>query len=140
MPADVPTSRLSGGQRQRLAIARTLAANPSAILYDEPTSGLDPMTGQQVANLIRETHQQFSNTSVIVTHDYVTVLPIADRVFLLDPDQRNLQEVPQSEWPNLPDRLAPLVKVDFDSKHQTERTTLAGAVVESIKGLSLIHI
>ena len=59
VPKQVPTSRLSGGQRQRLAIARTLAYNPSAILYDEPTSGLDPETGKQVAGLIREMHDEF---------------------------------------------------------------------------------
>ena len=70
VPFNVPTSRLSGGQRQRLAIARTLAYNPTAILYDEPTSGLDPETGKQVAELIRQTHQQYGKTSVIVTHDY----------------------------------------------------------------------
>ncbi len=115
VPANVPTSRLSGGQRQRLAIARTLAANPSAILYDEPTSGLDPMTGQQVANLIRETHEQFANTSVIVTHDYVTLLPIADRVFLLDPEQHGLEEIPREQWSSLSNRLAPLASVDFDA-------------------------
>ena len=62
VPANVPTSRLSGGQRQRLAIARTLAYNPSAILYDEPTSGLDPLTGKQVATLIRDTHDKFGKT------------------------------------------------------------------------------
>ena len=75
VPGNVPTSRLSGGQRQRLAIGRTLAYNPSAILYDEPTSGLDPLTGRQVANLIRETHDKFGKTSVIVTHDYHSLMP-----------------------------------------------------------------
>ena len=134
VPANVPTSRLSGGQRQRLAIARTLAANPSAILYDEPTSGLDPMTGQQVANLIRETHQQFSNTSVIVTHDYVTLLPIADRVFLLDPEQRGLEEVPRDEWSQLPERLAPLASKDFESDQQLEPTPVGARLSNSIQG------
>jgi len=134
VPVNVPTSRLSGGQRQRLAIARTLAANPSAILYDEPTSGLDPMTGQQVANLIRETHQKFSNTSVIVTHDYVTVLPIADRVFLLDPEERCLQEVPKDQWSKLPERLAPLASVDFDSQQQPEVPSIGAKVAKSVKG------
>ncbi len=134
VPTNVPTSRLSGGQRQRLAIARSLAANPSAILYDEPTSGLDPMTGQQVAKLIRETHQQFSNTSVIVTHDYLTLLPIADRVFLLDPEQLGLHEVPRDQWEQLPERLAPLANVDFDSKPQPEKPSVTANVSKSIRG------
>ena len=76
VPSNVPTSKLSGGQRQRLAIARTLAYNPPAILYDEPTSGLDPTTGTQVANLLRETHEQHGKTSIIVTHDYPSLLSL----------------------------------------------------------------
>ncbi len=108
VPANVPTSRLSGGQRQRLAIARTLAYNPAAILYDEPTSGLDPLTGRQVADLIRETHETFGKTSVIVTHDYHSLMPIADRIYLLDPQAGQLVEVEKNDWPTIPDRLAPM--------------------------------
>ena len=108
IPANVPTSRLSGGQRQRLAIARTLAYNPSAILYDEPTSGLDPSTGRQVADLIRDTHQEFGKTSVIVTHDYHALMPIADRIFLLDPELGRLEEIESADWEAIPERLAPM--------------------------------
>lgn len=108
IPANVPTSRLSGGQRQRLAIARTLAYNPTAILYDEPTSGLDPLTGRQVADLIRDTHEEFGKTSVIVTHDYHALMPIADRIFLLNPDSGKLEEIASSDWEAVPDRLAPM--------------------------------
>jgi energy-coupling factor transporter ATP-binding protein EcfA2 len=105
VPLNVPTSRLSGGQRQRLAIARTLAANPQVILYDEPTSGLDPSTGDRVAKLIRDTHDQYQKTSIVVTHDYPTVLPIADRVFLFDAAALQIVEVPRDEWPELAQRL-----------------------------------
>lgn len=108
VPTRVPTSRLSGGQRQRLAIARTLIYNPSAILYDEPTSGLDPLTGKQVAELIRRTHEQYGKTSVIVTHDYHSLLPIADKVYLLDPTQKKLVEVAKDQWPTLPEKLKPM--------------------------------
>ncbi len=108
IPANVPTSRLSGGQRQRLAIARTLAYNPTAILYDEPTSGLDPLTGRQVADLIRDTHQEFGKTSVVVTHDYHALMPIADRIFLLDPESGKLEEIDVAEWAAIPERLAPM--------------------------------
>ncbi|MEQ1904850.1 MAG: ABC transporter permease [Pirellulaceae bacterium] len=101
VPQNVPTSRLSGGQRQRLAIARTLAADPPILLYDEPTSGLDPATGEKVAGLIRETHSRFGKTSIVVTHDYQTLLPIADHVFLFDSNARKIIEVPREQWPRL---------------------------------------
>jgi len=108
VPAGVPTSRLSGGQRQRLALARTLMFNPSVILYDEPTSGLDPLTGKQVAQLIQQTHQQYGKTSIIVTHDYRSLLPIADRVFLLNPETQSLSEMPPDQWANIEDALQPM--------------------------------
>ena len=108
VPSNVPTSRLSGGQRQRLAIARTLAYDPPAILYDEPTSGLDPSTANQVAELLRNTHETHQKTSVIVTHDYPSLLPIADRVFLFDPVRGQLNEVAREEWAELGEMLRPL--------------------------------
>ena len=110
IPHDVPTSRLSGGQRQRLAIARALAFHPAGVLFDEPTSGLDPATGQQVAQLIRSTHEHFGKTTVVVTHDFATLIPIADRVLVLDPAEQQLVEVPPNEWEQLEDRLRPLAQ------------------------------
>ncbi|MEM7782354.1 MAG: ABC transporter permease [Planctomycetota bacterium] len=124
VPTSVPTSRLSGGQRQRLAIARTLAYNSSAILYDEPTSGLDPTTGREVANLIRETHLQFRKTSVIVTHDYNSLMPIADRIFLLDPQSGQLVEVPESEWETIPDKLVPMASATVKKHDEVEVESL----------------
>jgi ABC-type multidrug transport system ATPase subunit/ABC-type transporter Mla maintaining outer membrane lipid asymmetry permease subunit MlaE len=124
VPANVPTSRLSGGQRQRLAIARTLAYNPAAILYDEPTSGLDPLTGRQVADLIKETHEKFAKTSVIVTHDYHSLMPIADRIYLLDPQVGQLVEIPKSEWETIPAKLAPMASVSVKKHDQIESKSI----------------
>jgi ABC-type multidrug transport system ATPase subunit/ABC-type transporter Mla maintaining outer membrane lipid asymmetry permease subunit MlaE len=107
VPRDVRTGSLSGGQRQRLAIARTLAADPDVILYDEPTTGLDAATAEQVAGLIQETHRAHGQTSIIVTHDYEALAPIADRIFLLDPESHTLREVPRTNWPGLPSLLHP---------------------------------
>ena len=124
VPLDVSASRLSGGQRQRLAIARTLAYNPRAILYDEPTSGLDPSTGKQVADLIRQTHTRYGKTSVVVTHDYNSLLPIADRIYLLDPVKRNLVLVSREAWQEIPDRLqgmANQVALDREPIHRAKR-------------------
>ena len=125
IPVRVPTSRLSGGQRQRLAIARTLAYNSAAILYDEPTSGLDPATGRQVAQLIQKTHQHHRKTSVIVTHDYHSLLSIADRVFLLDPQMKKLRLVPQSEWSQIPQQLESLAQVSRNRDEVNQPVTLS---------------
>ena len=132
VPFNVPTSRLSGGQRQRLAIARTLAYNPKAILYDEPTSGLDPTTGRQVADLIKETHDQFGKTSVIVTHDYSSLMPIADRIFLLDPQQGQLVEVPKEEWDTISDKLAPMASASVKKHDELVALPLGERIRKSI--------
>ncbi len=105
VPADRPTGALSGGQRQRLAIARSLAFRPQVMLYDEPTSGLDPVTAQSTVQLIHRMHQEHQATTIVVTHDYDLLLPIADAVWLLDPRKRTLTEVPRSQWSSLPQLL-----------------------------------
>ena len=105
VPSAPPVAALSGGQKQRLAIARTLAADPDIILYDEPTSGLDAATGHRVAELIQETQRRFERTSLVVTHDYATLLPIADEVLLLDSHNTTIVSVPRDQWSEIPERL-----------------------------------
>jgi ABC-type polar amino acid transport system ATPase subunit/ABC-type transporter Mla maintaining outer membrane lipid asymmetry permease subunit MlaE len=105
LPQQVRTAHLSGGQKQRLALARTLAYDPDVILYDEPTAGLDVATAGRVAALIRETHDRYPTTSIIVTHDYDVLPGIADRVFLLDPLSHSLRHVAREDWPRLPEML-----------------------------------
>ncbi len=118
LPGGVPVAGLSGGQKQRLAIARTLAADPDVLLYDEPTSGLDPVTGASVAELIRQTQTRFGTTSVVVTHDIETLLPIADRVLLLDARAGRVVEIPPADWPSLTDRLRDAAPIINDAVHQ----------------------
>ena len=108
VPSRTRVAGLSGGQKQRLAIARTLAADPKIVLYDEPTSGLDAANGRKVADLIRQTHNAHRQTSIIVTHDYETLLPIADQVLLLDSASKQLTPVPNSEWDQIPNRMKPV--------------------------------
>ena len=134
VPSDTSTSVLSGGQKQRLAIARTLAANPEVILYDEPTSGLDTATGKEVASLIENTHGQFGRTSVIVTHDYETLLPIADCVLLFDAAAQKIRPLDTAQRSDLQNLLTPVSRVP--RSRQGERWgkdlgELCGSLLES---------
>jgi len=109
VPPSTAVSVLSGGQKQRLAIARTLAAAPAIVLYDEPTSGLDAASGRQVAELIRRTQQAHCRTSIVVTHDYQTLLGIADDVLLLDASTQSLVRVPVADWGKIADSMQPVI-------------------------------
>lgn len=109
VPIDAPTSALSGGQKQRLAIARTLASRPEVVLYDEPTSGLDSESGRRVAELIRDTHRLNDQTSIVVTHDYGSLTPIADEIWLFDPTARELRPVDPTQWATIDSILAAMV-------------------------------
>ena len=116
-PAARP-AMLSGGQKQRLAIARTLAAEPSAVLYDEPTSGLDHATGLEVAKLISQTHSAHRQTSIVVTHDYDTLLGIADQCVLLESSTASLKEISRDDWPTIAQRLRPVAVASPDTRAQ----------------------
>ncbi len=119
VPRKTPIAGLSGGQKQRLAIARTLAADPEIILYDEPTSGLDAASGRKVAELIRATQTAHRRTSIVVTHDYETLLPIADEVLFFDSEAKQLVSVTRDQWPQVPDRMKPVV-VDQSSEEPAQ--------------------
>jgi ABC-type transporter Mla maintaining outer membrane lipid asymmetry permease subunit MlaE len=83
--------------KQRLAVARALAFGPRLLFYDEPTSGLDPAMSLEVARRIREAHDHHGMTSLVVTHDLLSLKDIADRIILLDPREKRLREVPKAD-------------------------------------------
>lgn len=74
---------LSGGMRKRVALARAIACPPDVLLYDEPTAGLDPIIADSINRLIRRLQERLGITSVVVTHDLVSVRQVADRTALL---------------------------------------------------------
>ena len=131
IPAETRTRNLSGGQRQRLAIARALAAHPNALVYDEPTSGLDPQTADQVATLIQQTAQEYQQTTIVVTHDYRSLVPIADRILIIDPVAKGLLEVPPADWPQLGERLAKLPSEE-PSRPSSRTSRFAQAIGEGV--------
>ena len=80
---DARPSRLSGGQQQRVAIARTLAMEPSCILFDEPTSALDPLMTAEVLAVIADLARS-GQTMIVVTHAMEFARKVAHSVHVFD--------------------------------------------------------
>lgn len=76
-------SELSGGMRKRVGMARAIALNPKVLLYDEPTTGLDPITTYQIDELVAELRRTLGMTSILVSHDLISVQRTSDRVAFL---------------------------------------------------------
>lgn len=74
---------LSGGQRQRLALARAIAAGPRALLMDEPFSALDPVTRLELRREVLGLSRRLGMTTIIVTHDLIEAITMADEVAVL---------------------------------------------------------
>lgn len=77
------TDELSGGMKKRVGLARALLLNPEIILFDEPTTGLDPIIKRAIHQLIKETHDKFGFTAVIVSHEIPDIFDIAQNVAML---------------------------------------------------------
>ena len=89
--ADRKPAELSGGQAQRVALARALAAEPALLLLDEPLSALDARTRLDVQTELRRHLAEFAGPCLLVTHDPLEALVLADRLLVLE-DGRIVQE------------------------------------------------
>ena len=81
--ADRHPAELGDGMRKRVAIARALTLDPEYVLFDEPTTSLDPVSARRVDELIRELSTTLGVTSIVVSHDLVSIMNIADRIVML---------------------------------------------------------
>ena len=109
-------SELSGGQRQRVGIARALAARPYIMLMDEPFGALDPVTRDALGAEYRRLHESMRLTTLMVTHDILEAVLLADRIVVMragnivadgephdllsghpDPEVRTLMDMPRRQ-------------------------------------------
>jgi molybdate transport system ATP-binding protein len=76
--------QISGGQAQRVALARALAADPRFLLLDEPLSALDAKTRLDVRAQLRSHLDEFAGPVVIITHDPLEAMIMADRLVVIE--------------------------------------------------------
>jgi molybdate transport system ATP-binding protein len=85
--ADRRPDRLSGGQAQRVAIARALATDPAVLLLDEPFAGLDVRVAATLRIELARHLRDFAGVTLLVTHEAIDALTLADRVLVLEDGQ-----------------------------------------------------
>ena len=75
---------LSGGQKQLLNLASAVAMNPDLLILDEPTSRLDPISASDFLNTLKRINRELGITVIIAEHRLDDVLPISDKLMILD--------------------------------------------------------
>jgi osmoprotectant transport system ATP-binding protein len=75
--------QLSGGERQRVGVARAIAAKPNIVLMDEPFGALDPLTRDALTEDYRRLHDELGLTTVMITHDTLEAVLLADRIAVI---------------------------------------------------------
>jgi molybdate transport system ATP-binding protein len=82
--ADARPGDLSGGEAQRVALARALVSRPRMLLLDEPLTALDASARPQIRALLRRELAPFAGVRILVTHDPVDAMTLADRVVIVE--------------------------------------------------------
>lgn len=91
---------LSGGQQQRVALARAIAKKPAILLLDEPLSAIDSAMRAQLQETLREIHQRYSLTTILVSHNADEIIKLSDVVIQLEQGRFTQQTTPTDFFRN----------------------------------------
>ncbi|WP_278873386.1 energy-coupling factor transporter ATPase [Anaerotignum lactatifermentans] len=86
---------LSGGQKRRVAIAGVLAMNPEVLILDEPTAGLDPRGRDEILQAIKDLHDKWGITVILVSHSMEDVAKLVDRIIVMHRGKAAMQGTPK---------------------------------------------
>jgi NitT/TauT family transport system ATP-binding protein len=98
--------QLSGGMRQRVALARTLAVDPSVLLLDEPFSAVDAQTRMVLQRELAQTLKRAGKTALLITHDLLEAVTLSDRVLVMSRRPGRIIDEIRIELPQRDDPLA----------------------------------
>jgi phospholipid/cholesterol/gamma-HCH transport system ATP-binding protein len=87
---DYYPAEISGGMKKRAGLARAMALDPALLFFDEPSAGLDPVTSRKLDELIVQLRETFGTTIVVVSHELASIFGIADRVIMLDREEKGI--------------------------------------------------
>jgi branched-chain amino acid transport system ATP-binding protein len=93
--AAVPATSLPYGDQRKLEIVRALALRPRLLLLDEPTAGMSPHESAEVLRLIREIHERYKLTIIIVEHNMPVVMQLSHRIQALNYGQIIAEGTPE---------------------------------------------
>lgn len=81
---DKRIEELSGGQKQLVCLASVVAMHPKVIILDEPTSQLDPVAASNFLDTAQKLCRENGITVVITEHRLENIIPVADRVIIME--------------------------------------------------------
>ena len=94
-------SSLSGGQKQLLSLASVMVMEPKILLLDEPTSQLDPIAASEFIATVAKLHRELSMTVIMIEHRFEEVLPVCDRMLILEDGKLFADDAPRRAMASL---------------------------------------